>query len=261
MDVRLCLTASTIAHTQAVQPLAYSVSVIAGAFACLALCVSARRHPGPWTVIAAAVIGLLLVADAVTYTVALVVRGTWSAKTSLPLALCNMAVPVAAAACLTRNRLLVELTYFWGLTGTLQAVLTPDLDVAFPHLVFFEYVVGHVGIVIAALYLVIGLQIRPRRGAVRRVYLVTAIYTAFVGVVDWVSGANYMFLRSPPDNWTLLRLLGPWPWYIASAAVVALPLLAVFDAPFWSSRRSSGETAESSPGRGGPVPRHLVTGP
>lgn len=67
---------------------------------------------------------------------ALAVGGTWSAETDLPLALCNMAVLVAAAACLWQVPVLVELTC-WGLTATLQAVVTPDLDVGFPHLVFF----------------------------------------------------------------------------------------------------------------------------
>ena len=148
-----------------------------------------------------------------------------------------MAVLVAAAACLWRVPVLVELTYFWGLTGTFQAVITPDLDVVFPRRVFFQYVVGHVGIVTGALFLVIGLRITPRPGAVRRTYAVTAAYTAFVGLVDWVSGANYMFLRHPPSNWTMLRLLGPWPWYIVTAAAVAVVLFAVLNAPFWYSRR------------------------
>jgi hypothetical integral membrane protein (TIGR02206 family) len=154
---------------------------------------------------------VVLVADAASYTFALVVGGTWSADADLPLALCNMAVLVAAAACLWWVPVLVELTYFWGLTGTFQAVITPDLDMGFRHRVFFQHVVGHVGIVTRALFLVIGLRITPRPGAVRRTYAVTAAYTAFVGSVDWVSGANYMFLRHPPSNWTVLRCsaLGP----------------------------------------------------
>ena len=64
--------------------------------------------------VAARVIGLLLAADAVSWVVALAVQGTFSARTSLPLALCNMAALVAAAACWWRISLLVELTYFWG---------------------------------------------------------------------------------------------------------------------------------------------------
>ena len=237
-----------------VQPLAYGLAVALGVATCAVLCVEARRHPGPWAVTAARAIGLVLVALAVSYAVAKAVDGSWSAETDLPLALCNMAVPVAAAACLWRFPLLVELTWFWGLAGTLQAVITPDLDVGFPDLIFFQYVVGHMTIVTAALFLVIGMRITPRPGAVWRVGVVTAAYTAFVGVVDWVTGANYMFLRNPPSNWTVLRLLGPWPWYIVSAAVVALVLLAAFDLPFrYARRRTSqgGERRGATPVTGG----------
>jgi hypothetical integral membrane protein (TIGR02206 family) len=223
--------------TAAVQPLAYGLAVALGALACVALCVAARQRPGRWAITTARAIGVVLVADAVSYTVALVAGGTWSADADLPLALCNMAVLVAAAACLWQVPMLVELTYFWGLTGTFQAVITPDLDVGFPHLVFFQYVVGHVGIVTGALFLIIGLRVTPRPGAVRRTYAVTAAYTAFVGIVDWLSGANYMFLRHPPSNWTILRLLGPWPWYIVTAAAVAVVLFAALNLPFWYSRR------------------------
>ncbi|MGH9017392.1 MAG: TIGR02206 family membrane protein, partial [Acidimicrobiales bacterium] len=173
---------------------------------------------------------------AVSFVVALIVEGNFSPRTSLPLALCDMAALVAAAACWTRLALLVEITYFWGLAGTLQAVITPDLNAGFPHLVFFQYMVGHLGIVVAALFLVVGLGVAPRRGAVVRVFTITLLYTAVVGAVDAAGGANYMFLRSPPGEWTLLRVLGPWPWYIASAAGVALVLLVALDAPFWHLR-------------------------
>lgn len=224
----------------------YWSSVVLVAAGCVLLCTGAKRRPGPWRVVAARTVGALLLADAVVYSIGLVVAGTWSASTSLPLALCNVGVLVASAACWWRVPLLVELTYFWGLAGTLQGVLTPDLSSGFPHLVFFEYVVGHVGIVVAALFLVVGMGLVPRAGAIGRVFAVTAVYTAFVGVVDWLTGSNYMFLSSPPTEWTVLRLLGPWPWYVLSAAGVALLLLVVLDLPFWGVRH---EGAEMSPSR------------
>ncbi len=220
-----------------VTPTAYAVTVAGAVVTGIALCVLARRRPGPWRVWVARAIGVALVADAVSFIVALLVAGTFSPKTSLPLALCDMAALVAAAACWWRVPVLVELTYFWGLAGTLQAVITPDLDVGFPHLVFFQYMVGHLGIVLAAVFLVVGLRISPRPGAVPRVFAITLGYTALVGLIDGITGANYMFLRSPPGEWTLLRVLGPWPWYIASAAGVALVLLVALDAPFWHRRR------------------------
>jgi len=232
----------TTAHSIAtvVTPVPYVVAVVLALAITSALCVEARRRPGRWTIATGRVIALVLLADAVSFVVAKVTAGTFSAKTDLPFALCDAAVLVAAAACLWRKPLLVELTYFWGLAGTLQAVITPDLNAGFPHLVFFQYLVGHLGIVLAAVYLVVGLQIAPRPGAVVTTFVITVAYTAFVGLIDAVSGANYMFLRRPPSNWTLLKVLGPWPWYIASAAGVALVLLTVLDVPFWIARRRHG---------------------
>lgn len=222
-----------------VSPLAYWSVVALATAGCIGLCGAARRRPGPWRVVTARVLSLLLAADAVSYSVGLALQGTWSPKTSLPLALCDVGVLVAAVACWWRVPLLVELTYFWGLAGTLQAIITPDLNVGFPHLVFFQYLVGHVGIVVAALFLVVGMRIVPRRRAVVRVFAITLGYSAFVGIVDATTGANYMFLRSPPGEWTLLRVLGPWPWYVASAAGVAIVLFTLLDAPFWSGRRNA----------------------
>ena len=234
-----------------VSPVQYWSFVAAAAVLCVVLCVAARRHPGPWRIVVARVIGAALLTDAVSYSVALAVQGTWSAKTSLPLALCDVGVLVAAVACWWRVSILVELTYFWGLAGTLQAVVTPDLNVGFPHLVFFQYVVGHLGIVAAALFLVAGMGLAPRRWAVVRVLVITAAYTAVVGVVDATTGANYMFLSRPPGEWTLLRVLGPWPWYVVSAAGVAIVLFVLLDTPFRRSRRRTADLG-AGPQRGRP---------
>lgn len=234
----------------AVSPGVYWPAVALAGATCAAVCIAARKRPGRWRIVCARVIGLTLVATAIGYTVSLVLQGTWSASSSLPLALCDVGVIVAAAACWWQVPLLVELTYFWGLAGTLQAVITPDLAVGFPHLMFFEFVVGHLGIVLAAVFLVVGLRIVPRPGAVPRVFVITAVYTAFVGFVDAVTGANYMYLRDPPGEWTLLRVLGPWPWYVVSAAGVGLALFVLLDLPFWPGRRRARElTRRGRPAR------------
>lgn len=221
----------------ATSPFAYGVTVAVAAVVCAGSCFAARRWPGEWTRWVARFVGLVLVADLVSYVAVQTADGTWYAKTSLPLPLCDVGVLVAAVACWWSYPLFVELTYFWGIAGTLQAVAFPDLSSSFPHLVWFQYTAGHLGIVFAALFLVVGMRLRPRPGAIVRVFVITLAYTAFVGVVDWLSGADYMFLRRPPSEWTLLKVLGPWPWYIASAAGVAIVLITLLDLPFWPSRR------------------------
>lgn len=47
----------------------------------------------------------------------------------------------------TRRIVFVELAYYWSFTASLQAVLTPDLGVTFPNLLYFTY---HAGAIVAA---------------------------------------------------------------------------------------------------------------
>jgi hypothetical integral membrane protein (TIGR02206 family) len=222
----------------ATSPVAYGITVAVAAVLCAGACTAARLRPGPWTRWVARAVGVLLLSDLVSYVVVQTADGTWSAKTSLPLPLCDVGVLVGALACLWNVPIFVELTYFWGIAGTLQAVAFPDLSTTFPHLVWFQYTAGHLGIVFAALFLVVGMSLKPRRGAAVRVFVITIGYSALVGLVDWITGANYMFLRQAPAEWTLLKVLGPWPWYIFSAAGVAVVLITALDAPFWHSRGS-----------------------
>lgn len=219
-------------------PLAYWSAVALGAVTAAALCIGCRRWPGPWVTWAGRAIGVVLALDAVVFVALPVVNGQWAVRTSLPLALCDVALVVAAVACWWPGWMLgVELTYFWGLAGTLQAVITPDLSAGFPQLEFFEFVVGHIGIVVAALYLVVGLGLVPRAGSVTRVFAITVGYAVAMGAFDWATGSNYMFLAAPPESASLLSVLGPWPWYLVSATGVAFGLLLLLDAPFRRSRR------------------------
>jgi len=206
------------------------VALVAIALSTALLVVAARRRPGPWLKVLAAV----LVVDEVSWWVFLLGGGQPGSQValSLPLQLCDVAIFIAAAALWTRQQLLVEVTYFWGLAGTIQALLTPDLPQHFPSYPYFQYYIAHGGVVAAALVLVVGLGQRPRRWAVARVAGLTVAYAALVGLVDAVTGADYMYLRSKPPTATLLDVLGPWPWYILSASVIAAFLFAILDAPF-----------------------------
>src|SRR3989449_8122246 len=191
------------------------------------LCVAARREPGRWIDAVAAIIALTLVVAELSWQPYVVANGTWSTASSLPVQLCDVAGFVAAAALLWRQILLVEVAYFWGLGGTLQAVLTPDLKDHFPSFPYLPFYVTHDLVILAALFLVFGLALQPRPGAVRRIFLLTLAFAALVGSIDLVTGGNYLYLRQVPASGSLLDLMGPWPWYIAAGAGLALVPLAV----------------------------------
>jgi hypothetical integral membrane protein (TIGR02206 family) len=198
------------------------------------LVAAARLRPGPWTRIACIALAVILVGAEIGWWAYLATTHSTGADlaSALPLQLCDAAIFVATAALILRKQLLVEVTYFWGLAGTIQAVITPDLPQHFPTFPFFQYYVAHGGIVAAALFLVVGLGQWPRRDAVLRVAGITIVYALLVGAIDAATGANYMYLRSKPASASLLDLLGPWPVYIAWASLVGAALLLILDAPF-----------------------------
>ena len=201
------------------------------------LVVSARLRPGPWTLAACRVLAIVILANEAAWWVWLAGHGTWSASYALPFQLCDVAAVVSAAALWFRQPLLVELTYFWGLAGTANGLITPDITDHFPSFLFMQYFIGHGTIVAAALLLVIGLRITPRRGAVMRVFGLTFGLLVFDAGVNFVTGGDYLYLRHTPAAHSLLDLLGPWPWYIAGAAALALVFFVILDLPFAIGRR------------------------
>jgi hypothetical integral membrane protein (TIGR02206 family) len=208
--------------------------------ACTAvLVVAARLRPGAWTVTACRALALVIVVNEAGWWVWLGFQHTWSASYALPLQLCDVVAFVAAAALWFRQPLLVELTYFWGLAGTSNALISPDLPDHFPSYLFLQYFVAHGAIVAAALLLVIGLRIVPRRGAVLRVVALTIVLAMVDAAVNAVTGGNYMYLRRTPEVPNLLDLMGPWPLYIFSAAGLALALFIALDLPFSIGRRTT----------------------
>lgn len=152
-------------------------------------------------------------------------NGTYSPEYTLPLQLTDAVSIASIIALTTRRQLAVELTYFWSLSASLQALITPDLAQNFPSLYYFTYFGYHLGAVVAAMMLVFGLRLYPRPKAWLRVFAVTLVWAAISATGDLLTGGNYMYLRAKPAHNSLLNFMGPWPWYIVSTAALALAML------------------------------------
>ena len=201
------------------------------------LCVAARRWPGRWTWLAGAGLGAVTAGAELAWIGWLVATGGWTPAAGLPLQLCDAGAFLAGAALWTRRRGPAELLWFWAMAGTLQGLLTPATGEPYPGFLWFQYYVAHGGIVASALFLVAGLGVTPRRGAALRAAGLTAAYAVVVGAVDAATGADYLYLRRPPLEPTLLDAMGPWPWYLVSATALAIVLFALLQAPFALRRR------------------------
>jgi hypothetical integral membrane protein (TIGR02206 family) len=209
------------------------IVVVLPATGCAALGLAARRDPGAgWITPVARGLAVLLVVNEVAFHVALHLDEGLSASDDLPLHLTDAATIAAVIALWRPSALAFELTYFWALTATVQAVLTPDLRRGFPDYRWWWFFVAHAGVVIAAVFLAWGLRRTPRPGAVPRVYAWSLAVTALAAAGTLAFDGNYMFLRHRPYRDSLLDLMGPWPWYIVSAAAFALALFWLLDRPF-----------------------------
>lgn len=205
----------------------------------------ARKRP-----IALALAAVLVANQAVLAVVALQRGLPWDDW--FPMQLCDWVTFLCAAALLWRRQLLFELTYFWGLSGTLQAVLTPDLPYGFPHPSFLSFQIAHAGIVVTVLYLVLGLGQRPVPRSILRAFLWIQVYLAAAALANVAFGTNYGYLRAKPVRASLLDLLGPWPWYIVSLEALALVFFTVLYLPFliadWRAARSGRPGAPAAAG-------------
>jgi hypothetical integral membrane protein (TIGR02206 family) len=203
----------------------------------VALPALARARPGVWTRHLARALAVALLAWEVAYHVARL-RGSYDPATDLPLQLTDAATVVAALALWTARPLPFELTYFWALTASLQAVLTPGLepDEGFPSFFYWHYFVTHSGAIVAALFLAFGVGLTPRPGATLRMLIATAAWASVAAVANVLTGGNYMYLRERPDTASLLDYMGPWPWYILAAALLAIALFALLALPFRTRR-------------------------
>ncbi|MHC4547857.1 MAG: YwaF family protein [Planctomycetota bacterium] len=189
------------------------------------------RRGRPGTGVAGRCLAYLMLGAFLADPIVYVAYGQFTWATALPLELCDAAGVATIAALLTRRQPAFELAYFWGLSGTLQALLTPALHFAFPHPDFIRYFVLHSGIVVGVLYLGPGLGMRPRRGAVWRAVGWTVAYAVAIGLIDAALEANYMWLREPPPG-SILDLFGPWPLYILGGTAIGILLFLLLDLPY-----------------------------
>jgi hypothetical integral membrane protein (TIGR02206 family) len=183
----------------------------------------------------------VLLAGAIGYVVAEWRLGILSARDFLPFHLCDFAIFLAAFALVTRRPAAVELLWFWALTGTLLAVLTPAVSGSFPDWRWLLYFAMHGGVIAAAVVLVVGCRIRPRPGGAWRAFGWTAVYAVVVAVVDLATNANFLWLRAKPAQPTLLDWLGPWPVYLMAAGAIGLAGFHLLALPFRAGGGTTGD--------------------
>lgn len=164
-------------------------------------------------------------------------RGWMTLGNTLPMHLCDWAAIACIVTMLRPNQRTYELAYFWALSATLQATLTPELALGWPDWRFVIFFAFHCGVIAAVLYMTLGMRMRPYPASLGRAVTWTLIYGVCAGLVDWLTGANYGFLAAKSKDPSVLDYLAPWPWYIGELALIAFAFILVLYAPFYVADR------------------------
>jgi hypothetical integral membrane protein (TIGR02206 family) len=163
-----------------------------------------------------------------------VYAGQWTIQEMLPLHLCGLLVWASAYMLVRKSNTVYEFAYIIGIMGALQALLTPNIGLyGYPHFRFFQTNLSHGGIVIAALYMTWVEKFRPYPKSLLHVLIYGNLYMAFVGLVNWLIGSNYLFIAYKPPTASILDSLPDWPIYILYIEGLAIVLGLLMYLPFF----------------------------
>jgi len=198
------------------------------------LLAAAVRHTDSKIVERAIVVSLLaaLIGNYIGYLIFVRRLGELSWPQMLPMQMCDWAMAVILVALWTGNRRWFEVAYFWGIGGTLQALLTPNLRYSFPDMRFISFFVAHSGIIIGVIFLMLTRRLRPYPMSIVRAFAWSEVYFVVALTVDLLSGVNYGFLLHKPEAFSLLSYLSDSrPAYLLQMHLLALIFFALLYLP------------------------------
>ncbi len=131
----------------------------------------------------------------------------------LPITVCGWAIVFGSYMIVTKSQFLFDIVYFWLLSGTVFALLTPTVitetgPTRFRYYQFwFEHTLGYVAI----FYLIFVHKMRPNIKSFVRAYVGMGILTGIAFYANRLigPGANYLFMARPEDTPSVLDILPP----------------------------------------------------
>ena len=154
-----------------------------------------------------------------------------------PIHICHLAAISMGLFLILKKEFLFEIAYFWGLSGNLLAMVTPDMKYGFPNLEFTMFYFGHGLLLLSILFACVCLRTNLRWSSILRVFIATililpAMYGLNIALESYQPNVNYWYLMITPGPDTILSLFPEPPWHIPYVAVTALLIFIVSFIPY-----------------------------
>ena len=148
----------------------------------------------------------------------------------LPISVCGWAIIFGSFMLVGKSQSLFDICYFWVLSGTIFALITPSvIDYTGPtRYRYYQFWAEHLLIFVAVFYMIFVHKMRPT---------VKSMVKAYVGLMSlaavayWANrligpGANYLFMARPEDTPSILDILPPN--FALRLAIMVLAITALF---------------------------------
>jgi len=147
--------------------------------------------------------------------------GLWNMKQNLPLHLCGLSGIMGIILMFRFNNAMAQVFYYFGMTGSVHSLLTPEFDLGMQGYFYYGYFISHGGLLMICLYMIFHLDFEPAKGSWLKTFAIIQVFVLVIGIFNFLTGSNYMYLSEPPvvDN---PLIMGPWPWYILVFEALAL---------------------------------------
>ncbi|MCK7592013.1 TIGR02206 family membrane protein [Subsaxibacter sp. CAU 1640] len=162
---------------------------------------------------------------------------SYDIQKDLPLYLCSFIAVLIPIFTNYRNYLIYEILVFWIIAGTLQGVITPDIEEGFPTFDYFRYWIVHLGLLIIIFYATFVFGMTPKLKSVFKSFLALQVYLILMICINWLLDSNYFYLNEKPKSASLLDYFGEWPIYILIVQLLLLPYFLVIYVPFYLSEK------------------------
>ena len=171
--------------------------------------------------------------------------GIWDVAEDLPLHMCGISFFTSTYALYSKNQTAFELSYFWGLAGAFQAIITPDPTRFVMDVSLFWNFLSHGLIILNVLWMIVIDNMRCRVGSYLNAIIITNGILFIISIVNSILGGNYWFICEKPGGESPF-IMGEWPLYIIGFQISGILLLGLFYIPMIILRKKGKQFAISS---------------
>ena len=171
--------------------------------------------------------------------------GIWHVAEDLPLHMCGISFFTSTYALYSKNQTAFELSYFWGLAGAFQAIITPDPTRFVMDVSLFWNFLSHGLIILNVLWMIVIDNMRCRVGSYLNTIIITNGILFIISIVNSILGGNYWFICEKPGGESPF-IMGEWPLYIIGFQISGILLLGLFYIPMIILRKKGKQFAISS---------------